>query len=177
MRFFLPIRIACILVGCLGGVLVTLAPSSSLPLPLSVLLGGIYGLLFALLLRPSHAAHAGAGLLWGLGYALLLWLAVPTGLMPLLHNVAEMGMLDIARTHFSELIAYLLFFGAPLGLIVGLWNTWRLPNTTMHFTITRALIVGGLAGLVGGWAFSTWFAQNNAFMSLLQVLLVPILQR
>ena len=165
MRFaFLPRLIACILVGCLGGILVTLAPSASLPLPLSVLLGGIYGLLFALLLRPSHAAHAGAGLLWGLGYALLLWLAVPTGLMPLLHNVAEMGMLDVARTHFSELIAYLLFFGAPLGLIVGLWNTWRQPNTTMHFTITRALIVGGLAGLVGGWAFSTWFAQNNAFI-------------
>ena len=34
----------------------------------------------------------------------------------------------------------------------------------MYFTITRAIIVGGLAGLVGGWAFSLWFTQNNAFI-------------
>ncbi len=161
---FLSELIVCFLVGCSGGALVALAPSASLPLFISVLLGGIYGLLFALLLRPSHVANAGAGLLWGLSYAFLLWLAVPTGLLPLLHGVAEMGMLDVARTHFPELVAYILFFGAPLGLILGLWNNWRMPDATTYFTLTRAIIVGGLAGLVGGWAFSIWFAQNNAFV-------------
>lgn len=165
MRFaFLPKIIICILVGCVGGTLVALAHATSLALPISILLGAIYGLLFALLLRPSHAMDAGAGLLWGLSYALLLWLAIPAGLMPLLQGAAQMGMLDIARANFPALVAYLLFFGAPLGLIVGIWNNWHLPNTTMYFTITRAIIVGGLAGLVGGWAFSTWFAQNNAFV-------------
>jgi hypothetical protein len=34
----------------------------------------------------------------------------------------------------------------------------------MDFTFLRAVTVGGLAGLVGGWAFSSWFAQNNAFV-------------
>ncbi len=161
---FLQKIIVCVLVGCLGGILMTRLSSASLPLSASILLGGMYGLLFALLLRPSHAVNAGAGLLWGLSYAFLLWLAVPTGLMPLLQGVAQMGMFDGARTHFPELVAYLLFFGAPLGLILGFWNNWRLPTTTMYFTITRAVVVGGLAGLVGGWAFSTWFAQNNAFV-------------
>ncbi len=32
-----------------------------------------------------------------------------------------------------------------------------------HYVL-RAVTVGGLAGLVGGWAFSYWFAQNNAFV-------------
>lgn len=35
---------------------------------------------------------------------------------------------------------------------------------SMSFTLLRAVTVGGLAGLVGGWAFSNWFAQNNAFV-------------
>ena len=34
----------------------------------------------------------------------------------------------------------------------------------MGFTFVRAITVGGLAGLVGGWAFSSWFVQNNAFV-------------
>src|SRR5260370_37734004 len=34
----------------------------------------------------------------------------------------------------------------------------------MVFKFLRAVTVGGLAGLVGGWAFSIWFAQNNAFV-------------
>jgi uncharacterized membrane protein YagU involved in acid resistance len=34
----------------------------------------------------------------------------------------------------------------------------------MSFTVLRAVTVGGLAGLVGGWAFSIWFAQQNAFV-------------
>lgn len=161
---FLPKIIVCVLVGCLGGVLMTRVSLASFPLSTSVLLGGIYGLLFALLLRPSHAVNAGAGLLWGLSYALLLWLAIPAGLIPLLQGAAQMGMFDVVRTHFPELVAYLLFFGAPLGLLLGFWNNWHRPTTTMYFTITHAIVVGGLAGLVGGWAFSTWFAQNNAFV-------------
>jgi hypothetical protein len=69
-----------------------------------VALGGLYGLIFALLGAP-RAASPGAGLLWGLGYALLLWLARPAGLFPLLGDTHAMGMLDTARAHFPELIA------------------------------------------------------------------------
>ncbi|HEX6552879.1 MAG TPA: hypothetical protein VF026_08980 [Ktedonobacteraceae bacterium] len=150
-------------------------PSSALSLPLSTLLGALYGLLFAWLLA-GRITSVGSGLIWGLGSAFLLWLAVPTGLLALLQGAARMGMLDQARAHFPELVAYILFFGFPLGVITGVTcsinrshdesgsYTSKTSGERMDFTFLRAVIVGGLAGLVGGWAFSTWFAQNNAFV-------------
>ncbi len=154
----------CMIIGGVGGGLIPLLIPSALPFPLSLALGILYGLVFALLLA-AHAVHPGSGLLWGMGYAVLLWLAVPTGLLPLLQNASSMGMLDEARAHFPELVAYMLFFGFPLGLIIGIWNNQG-PSTRekMYFTFLRAIIVGGLAGLVGGWGFSIWFAQNNTFV-------------
>lgn len=138
-------------------------PSSSLSTPLSTLLGALYGLLFAWLIA-RHIASAGSGLIWGLASAFLLWLAVPTGLLPLFQGAAHMGMLDEARAHFPELVAYLLFLGFPLGLITGMFKARTSSRERMSFTVLRAVTVGGLAGLVGGWAFSIWFAQNNAFV-------------
>ena len=138
-------------------------PSSVLSLPLSILLGALYGLLFAWLLA-GRIASLGSGLIWGLGSAFLLWLAIPTGLLPLLQGAARMGMLDQARTHFPELVAYLLCFGFPLGIMSGVFKTTTASGERMGFTFLRAVTVGGLAGLVGGWAFSSWFAQNNAFV-------------
>lgn len=151
----------CTIVGGLGGVLVWL--TTPFPLPLSIFLGLLYGLIFALLLA-KRTLHTGSGLLWGLGYAVLLWLAVPTGLLPLLQGAPGMGMLDEARAHFPELVAYVLFFGLPLGLMRGIWTFLYSSREKMHFTFPRAILVGGVAGLVGGWAFSVWFAQNNAFI-------------
>src|SRR5438105_13151155 len=108
----------CAIAGGLGGVLVWLATPSSLPL--SIFLGLLYGLIFALPLA-KRTVHPGSGLLWGLGYAVLLWLAVPTGLLPLLQGAPGMAMLDEARAHFPELVSYILFFGLPVGLLRGLW--------------------------------------------------------
>lgn len=165
MRFaFTRKLIASIVVGCLGGVFVALVPASTLSLPVSIVLGGIYGLCFVLLLNTCHMLHPGSGLLWGLGYALLLWLALPAGLFPFLQDTAHMGMLDIVRTQFPELVAYILCFGLPLGFLLGLWEKPLRAGKSMYFTLTRAIIVGGLAGLIGGWAFSVWFIQNNAFI-------------
>src|SRR5437899_10781307 len=126
--------ILCTVVGGLGGVLVWLALPAALPLLLSIFLGILYGLTFALLLT-KRTVHTGSGLLWGLGYAVLLWLAVPTGLLPLLQGAPGMGMLDEARTHFPELVAYVLFFGLPLGLIISILNNQD-PATgeKMYFT-------------------------------------------
>jgi hypothetical protein len=138
-------------------------PSSALSLPLSTLLGALYGLLFAWLLA-GRIASVGSGLIWGLGSAFLLWLAVSTGLLALLQGAARMGMLDEARAHFPELVAYLLFLGFPLGVMSGVLKTRTTSGERMDFTFLRAITVGGLAGLVGGWAFSSWFAQNNAFV-------------
>lgn len=126
-------------------------------------LGGLYGLLFALLLW-RRADGPGAGLLWGLGYALLLWLAGPAGLFPLMGGGAPaMGMLETARAHFPELVAYLLLFGLPLGLTLGILGGLRPLPGLARFGLSRALVVGGVAGVVGGWAFSKWMAQANFF--------------
>ncbi len=117
-----------------------------------------------------RAVSPGAGLLWGLGYAFLLWLAGPAGLFPLLGGsgaasaeVSAMGMLDTARAHFPELIAYLLLFGLPLGLALGILGSLRPPPGQVRFSWSRALVVGGVAGIVGGWAFGRWMAQVDFF--------------
>src|SRR5919198_1133132 len=152
--------IACMLVGVLGGaVCLILGVASFLT---GVVLGGLYGLIFALLGAP-RAASPGAGLLWGLGYALLLWLAGPAGVFPLLGDTQAMGMLDTARAHFPELIAYVLCFGLPLGLTLGIWGSLR-PIQGARLSLPRALIVGALAGVVGGWAFGKWMEQINFFL-------------
>ncbi|MDQ3360927.1 MAG: DUF1440 domain-containing protein [Actinomycetota bacterium] len=155
--------IAGLVVGCLGGVAIWAVGLASLVG--GVALGGLYGLLFALL-AARRAVSPGAGLLWGLAYALLLWLAGPAGLFPLLGGVAEapaMGMLDTARAHFPELVAYLLCFGLPLGVTLGTLDALRPLPGQARFSWPRALIVGGLAGIVGGWAFGKWMAQVDFF--------------
>lgn len=136
---------------------------SSLSTPLGALLGVLYGLFFFWLFA-RHITSVGSGLIWGLSSAFLFWLAVPVGLLPWLQGAAHMGMLDEARMHFPELVASLLLLGFPLGLMSGVVKTSKTSGAMMGFTLLRALIVGGLAGLVGGWAFSHWFAQNNAFV-------------
>src|SRR5258708_13062791 len=164
MRFSLTLMILLsLLTGSIGGALLTQVSSSSLSLPLSILLGAVYGLTFAWLFA-RQIVSVGSGLIWGLGFAFLLWLAVPTGLLPLLQGAARMGMLDEARARFPELVAYLLCFGLPLGLLSGALQMSRTAGERMSFTFLRALTVGGLAGLIGGWAFSLWFAQHNAFV-------------
>ena len=137
--------ILCTIVGLLGGAIcLALGLASVLT---GVVLGGLYGAIFALLGAP-RAATPGGGLLWGLGYALLLWLAIPAGVLPLLGAAHAMGMLDTARVHFPELLAYVLCFGVPLGLTLGSWGSMRPQPDRARFSLPRALIVGALAGVV-----------------------------
>src|SRR5947209_17855078 len=77
----------------------------------------------------------------------------------------SMGMLDMARAHFAELVGYLLLFGAPLGLVLGAFSA---KKTAAHskarpFSLSRALVAGGLAGIVGGWAFGQWMEKAHFF--------------
>jgi uncharacterized membrane protein YagU involved in acid resistance len=153
--------IAGLLLGCLGGAVIWAIGLDSLLT--GVVLGGLYGLLFALLVA-RRAIDPGAGLLWGLGYALLLWLVGPAGLFPLLDGGAPaMGMLGTARAHFPELVAYLLCFGMPLGVTLGIFGSLRPPPGQARFSLPRALVVGGTAGVVGGWAFGKWMARVDFF--------------
>lgn len=161
-RSLLPI-LASVLVGALGGAACMLVVHASFGA--GVLLGAIYGLLFALLAAP-RAVSPGAGLLWGLGYAFILWLAIPAGIVPvLMGDMPTMGMLETARTRFPELVAYVLCFGAPLGLALGTLEALRRRGQAeqARFSFPRAIVGGGLAGTLGGWAFGKWMAQVNFY--------------
>ncbi len=162
MRLLSPTEIILgIVVGGLGGAVIAWTTPASPPLFVNILLGGVAGLLF-ILLCGKRTTHVGAGLLWGSGYAFLLWLAIPTGLQPLFQQgMSQMGMLDEARAHFPALIAYILFLGIPLGLVASIWGQQR---EKLQVNLWRVLIVGGIAGLVGGWFFGAWLAQNNSFV-------------
>ena len=74
-------------------------------------------------------------------------------------------MLDTVRARFPDLVGYVLFFGAPLGIVLGTVNRWGTPERPgeAKFSLSRAIVVGGLAGIVGGWAFGQWMAKVNHF--------------
>src|SRR2546428_9660831 len=96
--------IICIIVGMAGGLVVTMVVPASLII--NILLGALYGLLFALLTVP-RAISPGSGLLWGLGYGFILWLAIPGGILPvLLGGMAAIGLLASARPHYAGLVAF-----------------------------------------------------------------------
>src|SRR5262245_17875590 len=129
-----------------------------------LLLGAVYGAVFGWL-GAARASTPGAGMMWSTAYAFVLWLAVPAGILPVLAgHMPAMGMLDTARAHFPELVAYVICFGLPLGLVLGAWQAWRSPAAgAVAFSWPRALVVGGLAGVLGGWAFGKWMEQVNFF--------------
>ena len=156
--------LAGIAVGALGGAATVSMTDTSLFS--AVTLGAVYGAVFALL-AAHRTVTPGAGLIWGLAYAFILWLALPAGIIPFwIGHMPEMGMLDTARGHFHELVAYLLCFGSPLGLALGTFVTFepRLrAQEEPRFSFARAIVVGGFAGLFGGWAFGKWMAQVNFY--------------
>jgi hypothetical protein len=119
------------------------------------------------LVAGPRANSPGGGLLWGLAFALVFWLAGPAAIGPLFVSASPGStiMLDTVRARFPDLVAYVLFFGAPLGIFLGTVNLQRTPRRPgeSKFSLSRALVVGGLAGIVGGWAFGQWMAKVNHF--------------
>ena len=74
-----------------------------------------------------------------------------------------MGMVDTARAHFPELIAYVLCFGMPLGLALGTLGSLHPQPGQVPFSFTRAVVVGGIAGISGGWVFGKWMEKIDFF--------------
>jgi len=152
----------CIIVGFLGGA----AASAMLGLHGShaiaeLGLGALYGLVFSLVVAP-RALEPGGGLVWGLGYAFLIWLAMAIAGSP--GTSASMPMLDATRARFPQLVADVLCFGAPLGLTlgaVGALTTARLVQAP--YRVARAVAGGAFAGILGGWAFGKWMEQVHFF--------------
>jgi uncharacterized membrane protein YagU involved in acid resistance len=127
--------------GGVGLVLMGQAP------PGYALLGAAYGAGLSFVL--GHRFHGpGRGLVWSLGVAFLIGM------------FALAGVRDTAEL-FPHLVRLLVGFGAPVGFVVGLWNAWRVPHDRDPIDVPRALVVGGFAGVVGGWVFGEWMAQQG----------------
>jgi hypothetical protein len=166
MNHMLPIEsLIGLAVGGLGGALCPAVAGGTLAG--RIIAGALFGLTFALL-AARRANTVGAGLLWGLGYAFLVWIAFPAGIVPFLTGRAPaMGMLDTTRVHFPELVASILCLGAPIGLVIGAYGALRrrprAGKELAAFSFPRAIMVGGFAGIIGGWAFGKWMEQVNFF--------------
>ncbi len=142
-----------------------------------LLLGGLFGFGLACLI-PGRALTPGSGLFWGLSFALLVWLVGPVGLGSLMKGAPHLGMLDMAHDHFSDLVGLLIYQGLPVGLTLGIANLWLKPVEAAEagppvsrykFSLPRAVVVGSLAGLIGGWAFGSWMGQSAIFPALAAV--------
>ncbi len=154
-----------LLTGVLGGAL----QSGILETPVAncVLLGAVFGLVFGLCFA-KRATTPGAGLIWGLGSALLLWFLLPDGIHPLLSpSTASAHMLNDAQEHFPQLVAYLVCLGMPVGLVLGLRGGLLSNEGQPRFRWGRAIVAGGLAGTISGLAFSGW-EYAGGFLPLLE---------
>src|SRR5260370_23010895 len=76
-----------------------------------VLLGSLFGLAFGLFFA-QRATSPGAGLIWGVAWAFLLWGMIPAGILPVLagFRLSPCLFLD-ARAQFPGLSGYLLCAG------------------------------------------------------------------
>ena len=143
--------------GALGSALLTTSFAGG------TLLGALFGLAFGLFFAP-RATSSGAGLIWGLGAAFLLWLVFPAGILSLLagsdHSMAK---LTDARNQFPELVAYLICLGMPVGVTLGIrgGSGGRLADSRFHWW--RAIIVGGFAGVLGGIISGRWSSAGDFF--------------
>jgi uncharacterized membrane protein YagU involved in acid resistance len=128
-----------------------------------VLLGGLFGLAFGLFFA-QRATSPGAGLIWGVGSALLLWVMIPAGILPMLAGASRsMGMLSDARAQFPELVAYLLCLGMPVGVALGVRGSLCSRAGQLQFRLGRAIVAGGLAGTLGGVIFGRWMSEGDFF--------------
>jgi hypothetical protein len=149
----------CLSIGALGGALqgIILARSVVQSVLCGLLFGAVFGLLFA-----KRATSPGAGLIWGLALAVLLWIVFPAGILPLL-TVGSHAMLVDARERFPELVAFLLCLGMPVGVALGSWEEVHSTTATSKFNWRRAIIAGGFAGVLGGLIFGRWVSSGDYF--------------
>ncbi len=143
--------------GLLGSAALSIHPIQAIPT------GGVFGLLFALLFA-RRANTAGAGLIWGLAAAFLLWLIVPLGLPPLIaQHWNSVAMVADANERFPSLVAYLVCLGMPVGVVLGARRSFVMPSVDRRFHWRRAVVAGGLAGVLGGAIFDRWMSAGDYF--------------
>jgi uncharacterized membrane protein YagU involved in acid resistance len=147
--------------GAIGGALY--AVLLAVPFSRGILYGVLFGVFFAVFFA-KRASSPGAGLIWGLAFALLVWLVLPAGIFPLIAgNGRSRSMLIDARDQFPQLVAFLICLGMPVGVWLGIWCALHPRAAQPKFSWGRAIVAGGLAGNIGGLIFSRWVASGNYF--------------
>ena len=150
-----------LLVGTAGGALGSVLLTSSLVS--GAMLGASFGLAFGLFFA-HRATSSGAGLIWGLAAAFLLWLVLPAGILPWLAGSGHrMAKLADAREQFPTLVAYLICLGMPVGVALGVCGSLRGRLRSQPFHWWRAIIVGGFSGVLGGMIFGHWSSVGDFF--------------
>ncbi|MCT9095936.1 DUF1440 domain-containing protein [Haloarchaeobius sp. HME9146] len=159
------------LAGLAGGLVVVAVGDVASPLWLPT--GIAFGAGFALALG-GRSSNPGRGLMWGLATAVLAWVVV-LGCLALGGSLGVLPTLGTAgiRDRLPWLAGAVLGLGAPVGLAVGGWQARARAATDgpghesdesdetaePRIDRNRALLVGGVAGIAGGWAFSVWMVQ------------------
>ena len=152
--------VVTVMTGILGGVLQSVVLHS--PLVNGLAIGAVFALVFALLFS-RRTTSPGAGLIWGLAFALLIWLVFPAGLRPVIMRRHNMALLGDAQEQFPALVGYLVCLGAPVGVVAGICGKLRNMGKQARFHWGRALIVGGISGLLGGFIFNQWMSAGDYF--------------
>lgn len=152
-----------LVLGILGGLAARLILHTS-GAAYAVMQGAIFGLVFALFFG-RRATSAGAGLLWGLAAAFLMWLIVPAGVLPFIAGHSHsMGAFADASVQFPSLVAYLVCLGTPIGIVLGIRRSLRSALTgSLEFHWGRAIVTGSLAGLLGGAIFDRWMSIGDYY--------------
>jgi hypothetical protein len=133
------------------------------PILTSAIYGAVFGLLFGLLVA-RRASSAGTGLIWGLGSAFTIWLLLSSRVMPVFSAMAHSGsMLYDVRSRFPDLVADLLCLGTPVGLAVGTFGIRQTSLDRPRFSLGRAVVAGGLAGIFAGLIFGYWMLVGGFF--------------
>jgi len=127
------------------------------------LLGAAFGLAFGLFFA-RRATSPGAGLIWGLGSSFLLWILTVGGFFHLASGAKHSAMMfQDAQGHFSELVAYVLCLGMPVGVGLGIRGGFRASSPDKRFAWGRAMVAGGFAGTLGGLIFGRWVSSGNYY--------------
>jgi hypothetical protein len=149
-----------LLIGAAGGAVRVAAIHTSLAQ--SLIYGAVFGVVFGAFFS-RRATSAGAGLIWGLGFAFLSWIIFPNGAVGLIFHHTATAMFADARDRFPHLVAYIVCLGAPVGLAFGIWGGLHPSAQQPRFRVGRAIVAGGFAGIVGGAIFSSWVASGDYF--------------
>ncbi len=147
-------------IGVLGGAVQSMLLAT--PVSTGIVYGASFGLLFGLFFS-RRATSPGAGLIWGVATALLLWIVLPAGILPLRHSGDSLSMLNDARASFPQLVAFLICLGMPVGVTLGIWGEFHSRANQPKFSWGRAIVAGGLAGTIAGFIFGLWVSSGNYF--------------